>query len=372
MPSNKKILVTTPLMPDFDNFTESLKKVWESRWLTNNGLMHQKLEKELQKYLGVPFISLYSNGTLALLAAIQALQLKGEVITTPYSFVATSHALWWHNCTPVFVDIDKKTCNIDVSKIEEAITEKTSAIMPVHVYGNPCNDEVIKDIAARHNLKVIYDAAHAFNVKKDNYSILNYGDLSVLSFHATKTYSTVEGGAVICHTEAMKHHLDNLKNFGFRGETVIEEPGINAKMNEIQATYGLATLPLVEQAIENRKEVAHIYRRGLSKVSGLTMLEEEDGVSYNYSYFPVFIDENIFGMSRDKLYEKLKNENIFGRRYFYPLISNFAPYKNLSSANEKNLKVANEVAESVICLPMHHDLNKQDVERIIKSITDKQ
>jgi len=303
---DKEIRVISPLMPPLEEYREILDDIWKRKWLTNQGHYHQELEKSLCEFLDVDNISLFANGTLALVTALQALKITGEVITTPYSFVATTHSLWWNDITPVFVDIDPVTLNIDPDKIEAAITEKTTAILAVHVYGNPCDTDKINKIARKHGLKVIYDAAHAFNVKKDGKSILQEGDLSVLSFHATKTYSTIEGGAIISHDDDMKHHIDNLKNFGFRDETVVEEPGINAKMNEFQAAYGLLSLKYVEKAIAKRKEVATVYRKILRNVPGISFMNELEGVLHNYSYFPVFVEENDYGISRDELYLKLK------------------------------------------------------------------
>lgn len=364
--NNKPITVTSPLLPPLEEFVPYLQKIWDNKWLTNNGEMHQELERRLAEYLGVEYISLFSNGTLALITALQALNITGEVITTPYSFVATTHSIFWNKCTPVFVDVEPKYYNIDPTKIEAAITEKTTAIMPVHVYGNPADTDAIQKIADKYGLKVIYDAAHAFGVKKNGASILNAGDLSVLSFHATKIYSTIEGGAVICHSQEMKHHIDNLKNFGFRGETVVEEPGINAKLNEVQAAYGLLSLKYIDEAIAKRKRIVEQYRNALSNVSGISLLPEQNGVDYNYAYFPIFVDEAKYGMSRDALYEKLKFNNILGRRYFYPLISTFEPYKELPSA--QNLSVAQKAAEQVICLPLYPDLEMDIVDRIIELI----
>lgn len=368
MSSEKPILVTKPALPPLDEFMPYLEEIWKNCWLTNNGPMHQKLEKELADYLGVQYLSLFSNGTLALISALQALGIKGEVITTPFSFVATTHSLWWNGIKPVFVDIDPETFNLDPSKIEAAITPETTAIMPVHVYGNPCDTTEIKRIADKHGLKVIYDAAHAFGVHVDGKSILTEGDLSILSFHATKVYSTIEGGAIICHDEQMKHHIDNLKNFGFRGELVVEEPGINAKLNEVQAAYGLLSLKYVDTYIEKRRSIAHLYREKLSGTPGLTMLYDYPGVRHAYSYFPVLVDEMAFGTSRDALFEMLKSQSIFCRRYFYPLISHFDTYKDLPSAAPENLPVATHVAGQVLCLPIYPDLSVQDVEKIIDSI----
>ena len=364
--NNNSITVTSPLLPPLEEFIPYLQQIWDNKWITNNGAMHKELERQLAEYLGVEYISLFANGTLALITALQALNITGEVITTPYSFVATTHSIFWNKCTPVFVDVEPNYFNIDPAKIEAAITEKTTAIMPVHVYGNPCDVEAIQQIAEKHHLKVIYDAAHAFGVKKDGVSILNYGDLSVLSFHATKIYSTIEGGAVICHSQEMKHHIDNLKNFGFRGETMVEEPGINAKMNEVQAAYGLLSLKYIDEAIAKRKQIVEKYRKELKNISGISFLTEQKGVEYNYAYFPIFVDETEYRMSRDALYEKLRADNILGRRYFYPLISTFEPYKELPSS--QNLPIAQKAAEQVICLPLYPDLGNENVERIISIV----
>ena len=366
--NNKKITVAQPYLPPLEEFIPYLQQIWENKWLTNNGPLHQKLEKELADYLDVKYISLFSNGTLALISALQALNITGEVITTPFSFVATTHSLWWNKIIPVFVDIEPKYLNLDPNKIEAAITEKTTAIMPVHVYGNPCQIYEIQRIADKYNLKIIYDAAHAFGVKKDGISILSYGNLSVLSFHATKVYSTIEGGAIICNTPEMKHHIDNLKNFGFRGETIVEEPGINAKLNEVQAAYGLLQLGYVDSFIAKRKMIAEIYRKLLKDIRGISFLNDIEGVSHCYSYFPILIDEEKYGISRDALYEKLKQNNIFGRRYFYPLISEFEPYKKMASAQKENLPVATKIAQQVFCLPMYVGLGEEDLKKIIEII----
>jgi dTDP-4-amino-4,6-dideoxygalactose transaminase len=368
MSPEKPILVTKPALPPLDEFTPYLEQIWNNCWLTNNGPMHQELESELARYLGVNYLSLFSNGTLALISALQALGIKGEVITTPYSFVATTHSLWWNGIKPVFVDIEPDTFNLDPSKIEAAITPETTAIMPVHVYGNPCDTEEISRIAKKHGLKVIYDAAHAFGVRRFDKSILAEGDLSILSFHATKVYSTIEGGAIICHDAAMKHHIDNLKNFGFRGELVVEEPGINAKLNEVQAAYGLLSLKYVDGYIEKRRSVANFYRDSLLAIPGLTFLSDLPGVRHAYSYFPILIDEKDFGMSRDALYDLLKSKSIFCRRYFYPLITHFETYRNLPSANPDNLPVATAVADKVLCLPIYPDLSVDDLEKVVQSI----
>lgn len=366
---NKVITVTSPLLPSLDDFMPYLQDIWNRKWLTNNGHYHQELEKALCEYLEVPYVSLFTNGTLPLMVALQTLRITGEVITTPYSFVATTHSLWWNGIKPVFVDIDMDTCNIDPEKIEAAITPKTTAIMPVHVYGKPCSMERIQSIADKYGLKVIYDAAHAFGVKMNGKSVLNAGDMSTLSFHATKVYNTVEGGALICHDEKMKKRIDYLKNFGFAGETEIVAPGINGKMDEIRAAYGLLNLKQVDVAIEARRQVAIRYREALRKVSGINFMEDMPGVSHNYSYFPIFVDARKYGMTRDELYFKMKEQDVLGRRYFYPLISEFSTYRGLESARPENLPVAHKVADSVICLPMHHALSVDDVRRIIEIIT---
>jgi len=336
--------------------------------LTNNGYYHQELERALCEYLKVPYISLFTNGTLPLICALQALRISGEVITTPYSFVATTHSLWWNGIKPVFVDIDPQTCNIDPDKIEAAITPKTTAIMPVHVYGKPCNTEKIQEIADKYGLKVIYDAAHAFGVEVGGKSIIDAGDMSTLSFHATKVYNTIEGGALVCHDEKTKQRIDYLKNFGFADETTVVAPGINGKMDEIRAAYGILNLKYVDRAIEARHQIAIRYRRELRNVSGISFMEDMPGVKHNYSYFPIFVNAEQYGMTRDELYFKMREANVFGRRYFYPLISEFSTYRGLSSANPENLPNAYRMANSVICLPMHHALSKDEVGRVIEQV----
>lgn len=367
--SDQKIFVTQPVLPDLEEFIELLKDIWDRKWLTNNGVYHQQLEKALAEYLDVPYISLFSNGTLALISALQVLNITGEVITTPYSFVATTHALWWNNIKPVFVDIEPEFCNLDPTKIEAAITPKTTAILSVHVYGNPCQSERIQEIADRYGLKVIYDAAHAFGVKQNGQNIMNFGDLSVLSFHATKVFNTIEGGAIVCHDEKTKRRIDYLKNFGFENETSVVAPGINAKMNEIQAAYGLLQLKAIDENLQKRKRIAEFYQQGLQNVHGIRFIGEPENLEYNYAYFPVFIDEKAYGMSRDALYERLKADNIFGRRYFYPLISQFPTYRGLDSAKPENLQVAERIANEVICLPIYPGLSEIEIVRIISTIT---
>ena len=321
------IYVTSPLLPSLDDFSSSLKEIWESAILTNNGSFHKKLEKELATYLKVPYLSLFTNGTLPLITALQAMRITGEVITTPFSFVATTHALWWNGIKPVFVDIEPTTCNLDPDKIEAAITPRTTAIMPVHVYGKPCNTKRIQEIADKYGLKVIYDAAHAFGVEVNGESILKAGNMSTLSFHATKVFNTLEGGALIMHDEQTKKRIDYLKNFGFANETEVVAPGINSKMDEVRAAFGLLNLKIVDQAISKRRQTAIQYREILATVPGVTFFEDMPEVRHNYSYFPIFINENIYGMTRDELYIKMKEHNIWGRRYFYPLISTFSTYR---------------------------------------------
>ena len=313
-------------------------------------------------------MSLFTNGTLPLLTALQALRVTGEVITTPYSFVATTHSIWWNGCKPVFVDIDLATGNLDPNKIEAAITPKTTAIMPVHVYGKPCDTKAIQDIADKYGLKVIYDAAHAFGVEVNGESILNAGDMSTLSFHATKVYNTIEGGAMIMHDEKTKKRIDYLKNFGFAGETEVVGPGINSKMDEMRSAYGLLNLKQVDAAIEARHQVAIKYREALRNVEGITFFDDMPGVRHNYSYFPIFIDAQKYGMTRDELYAKMKSRNVLGRRYFYPLISEFSTYRGLESADPTNLPNAHKMADSVICLPMHHALSEEDIQRTLDCI----
>lgn len=365
---DKQITVTSPLLPPLEEFIPYLEDIWHRKWITNNGYYHHELERALAEYLKVPYLSLFTNGTLPIMVALQALRITGEVITTPYSFVATTHSLWWNGIKPVFVDIDPKTGNLDPEKIEAAITPKTTAIMPVHVYGNPCNTERIKEIADTYGLKVIYDAAHAFGVEIEGESILEAGDMATLSFHATKTYNTVEGGALVCRDAETKKRIDYLKNFGFAGETTVIAPGINGKMDEVRSAYGLLQLKYVDKAISHRKLVADRYREELSSVEGISFMKDIQGVRHNYSYFPIFVDEAVYGMTRDELYFKLREANILGRRYFYPLISEFATYRGLPSAKKANLPNAHKMADSVICLPMHNELQVEDISRVIEVI----
>ena len=360
--------MTSPLLPSLEDFTFLLKEIWESKMLTNNGNFHQKLEEELAKYLKVPYLSLFTNGTLPLITALQAMRITGEVITTPFSFVATTHSLWWNGIKPVFVDIEPETCNLDPSKIEAAITPKTTAIMPVHVYGKPCKTKEIQEIANKYGLKVIYDAAHAFGVEINGESILNFGDMATLSFHATKVYNTLEGGALVVHDEQTKKRIDYLKNFGFASETEVVAPGINSKVDEVRAAYGLLNLKQVDHAINSRRKVAIRYRDELQGVKGITFFNDIPGVRHNYSYFPIFINAEEYGMTRDELYFKMKEHNVFGRRYFYPLISTFSTYRGLDSANPDNLPIATQMSNNVICLPMHHALSENEVEYILQII----
>ncbi|MDD4182636.1 MAG: DegT/DnrJ/EryC1/StrS family aminotransferase [Candidatus Omnitrophica bacterium] len=364
----KNIYVTRPTMPPLNEFVGFLKDIWERRQLTNKGKYHQELEEALKEHLGVKYISLFCNGTLALMTALEALRITGEVITTPYSFVASTHALCWNNIKPVFCDIEPDYMNIDAEKIEALITPRTTAILPVHVYGNPCNVKKIAKIAKKYELKIIYDACHAFGVKIDNKSILNYGDLSVLSFHATKVYNTFEGGAIICHDQRMKEQIDFLKNFGFANETTVIDIGINAKMNEIQAAYGLLQLKYIDKAIEKRRRIAKLYRQGLKGIKGVRFLSDIKGVRHNYSNFPIFINNDKFTRSRNEIYEALKKHHIYGRRYFYPLISQFPAYKSLPSAAIGRLPVAERITKEVLCLPIYPDLNNKDVLAIVNLV----
>lgn len=369
--TDKPVYVTSPLLPSLEDFTLSLKEIWNSKILTNNGDFHKKLEKELAAYLKVPYLCLFTNGTLPLITALQAMRITGEVITTPFSFVATTHSLWWNGIKPVFVDIDPQTCNLDPEKIEAAITPRTTAIMPVHVYGKPCNTKRIQEIADKYGLKVIYDAAHAFGVEVNGESILKAGDMSTLSFHATKVFNTLEGGALVVRDEQTKKRIDYLKNFGFASETEVVAPGINSKMDEVRAAFGLLNLKIVDKAISARKQVATQYREKLREVPGITIFEDMQNVRHNYSYFPIFINEEVYGMTRDELYFKMKEQNIWGRRYFYPLISTFSTYRGLESAKPENLSIATKMANSVICLPIHHALTTEDVEGVVALITKK-
>ncbi len=363
----KNVYVTQPYMPPLEEFIPYLEEIWDNKWLTNNGPFHQQLEAALCKHLDVGHLSLFSNGTLALVTALQALRVTGEVITTPFSFVATTHALHWNNIKPVFADIDPVTFTLDPLRIEAAITPQTTAIMPVHVYGNPCNLAEIQRIADTYGLKVIYDAAHAFGVRMDGKSVLEFGDMSVLSFHATKVFNTFEGGAIVCKDEKTKQRIDFLKNFGFADEVTVVAPGINAKMNEVQAAFGLLQLKHLSNALEERARVDQYYRKALGGVQGLHLHENSSNATKNYSYFPVLIGPG-FPISRDALFEKLRESGIYARRYFYPLISEFSAYRGLPSAKRENLPVATRIAEQVLCLPIYPALGEDELGRIIDVI----
>nr|WP_159466281.1 dTDP-4-amino-4,6-dideoxy-D-glucose aminotransferase VioA [Scandinavium goeteborgense] len=363
----KNIPVTQPFLPDLNEFIPYLEQIWDNKWLTNNGPFHQQLEKELCDYLGVEYISLFNNATIALITALQALRISGEVITTPYTFVATSHSILWNGLKPVFVDIDPKTFNIDPKKIEAAITPNTTAIMPVHCYANPCDVEAIQEIADNYGLRVIYDAAHAFGVNYKGKSILNHGDMSVVSFHATKVFNTFEGGAIISQDAKTKQRIDRLKNFGIADELTVTAPGINGKMSEINAAFGLVQLKHIQTAIKQRQKIDSIYRAELSSVKGITIPESCDYSNSNYSYFPVLI-ENEFRMSRDELYAELKNNHILSRRYFYPLISNMPMYRGIESAALENLPYSNATSDRVLCLPIFNELTDEDLAHIISVI----
>jgi dTDP-4-amino-4,6-dideoxygalactose transaminase len=360
----EKIYVTQPALPSLDDFRASLDQIWDNKILTNNGPFHQQFEKELADYLGVKYISVFANGTLALITALQALRITGEVITTPFSFVATTHSLWWNNIKPVFADIEPETFNLDPRKVEAAITPQTTAIMPVHVYGNPCDLDAYKKLADTYGLKIIYDAAHAFGVKTSGESVLNFGDLSILSFHATKTFNTIEGGAIVCNDQKTKERIDYLKNFGFADETTIIAPGINAKMNELQAAYGLLQLKNVDDLIAKRKTIAERYRQQLKEINGISCLFDMQNIHHNYSYFPILVDKLDYGESRDSLYFHLQKHNIFGRRYFYPLISHFPIYRGLTSSQPDNLPIAESIGQKVICLPIYPDLSIDIIDKI--------
>lgn len=382
---NKDIItVTSPLLPNLDEFNELLKQIWDSKWITNMGQFHKQLEQALAEYLHVPYVCLFTNGTLPLITALQALRITGEVITTPYSFVATTHSIWWNHCKPVFVDVDPRTGNLDPDKIEAAITPATTCIMPVHVYGKPCDTKRIQAIADKYGLKIIYDAAHAFGVEvpaekygleaydeKGLAGIMNAGDMSTLSFHATKVFNTIEGGALVVHDEKTKKRIDNLKNFGITDDVTVVAPGINGKMDEMRSAYGLLNLKQVDTAIESRHQVAVKYREALRSVNGITFWDDMPGVRHNYSYFPIFVDAEKFGVNRDDLFFMMRERNVWSRRYFYPLISNFETYSGLPSAAKDNLPIGNKMADKVLCLPMHHALTEEEVQRVIDTIIKK-
>lgn len=360
---NRNIYVTQPYLPPLAEFIPYLQDIWESKVLTNGGEMHKALESALGEYLGVEHVALFNNGTIALLTALQALRVSGEVITTPYSFVATAHSILWNGLSPVFVDVDERTLNLDASRIESAITPNTTAIMPVHCYGNPCDVEAIRKIADNYNLKVIYDAAHAFGVRDRGGSILRHGDLSVLSFHATKVFNTFEGGAIVCPDAKTKERIDRLKNFGFVDEVTVAAPGINGKMSEVNAAFGLLQLKHIDRIIAKRAEVDATYRARLAPIPGIRCLDRVQGVTPNHSYFPILVESG-YPLGRDELYARLKEQGVFARRYFYPLISDFPMYRTLPSAGRDMLPVAAMAADRVICLPIYPDLALPEVERI--------
>jgi dTDP-4-amino-4,6-dideoxygalactose transaminase len=368
MKSNNPIYVTQPYLPPLEEFIPYLEKIWENKILTNCGPFHQQLEQALCDYLGVQHLSLFTNGTLALVTALQALRITGEVITTPYSFVATAHSLLWNGIKPVFVDIDPNTLNLDPAKIEAAITPQTTAIMPVHVYGHPCDVQAIQGIADRYNLKVIYDAAHAFGVQDQEGSVLRHGDMSVLSFHATKVFNTFEGGAIVCPDARTKQHIDQLKNFGFADEVTVIAPGINGKMSEISAAFGLLQLCYVNQALARRQEIDAFYREKLKGVAGLRCLQGTGQARGNHAYFPVLLGAD-YPLSRDGLYQKLRDHGIFARRYFFPLISDFPMYRGLPSAHRHNLPVATEVAQRILCLPIYPALEDAQIATVTELLT---
>jgi len=363
MTPNKPIFVTQPTLPPLEEFVPYLEKIWESKWLTNAGPFHQELESALAAYLGVEHLALFANGTIALVTALQTLRISGEVITTPYSFVATSHALLWNNIRPVFSDIDQ-TGNLDPNKIEAAITPQTTAILPVHCYGNPCDIESIQRIADTYGLKVIYDAAHAFGVRQRGLSLLKQGDLSILSFHATKVFTTFEGGAIVCQDAKTKQRIDYLKNFGFADEVTVMAPGINGKMNELQAAFGLLQLKHIDRAIARRLSIDATYREALRGVRGITFIPVSPETTPNGSYFPVLVGER-YPLSRDALYQRLRDNGIFARRYFYPLISDMPMYRGLPSAAASNLPVSKHMADQVLCLPIYPDLPEMSLDLII-------
>jgi dTDP-4-amino-4,6-dideoxygalactose transaminase len=367
MSANKHIYVTQPFLPPLEEFIPYLEQIWTNKILTNGGPFHQQLEKALCEYLEVKHLALFSNGTLGLVTALQALRVTGEVITTPYSFVATAHSLLWNGIKPIFVDVDPSTLNLDPAKIEAAITPHTTAIMPVHCYGHPCDVDAIQKIADNYNLKVIYDAAHAFAVQDSGGSVLRHGDLSVLSFHATKAFNTFEGGAIVCPDAKTKQRIDQLKNFGFVDESTVVAPGINGKMSEINAAFGLLQLQHIDAALAQRRGIDAAYREGLRHVPGIRCLQDAGEQVANYSYFPILVEAD-YPLARDELYQKLKDNNIHARRYFYPLISDFPMYRGMPSANGENLPAATAAAQKVLCLPIYPGLTPEDLQRVINTV----
>jgi dTDP-4-amino-4,6-dideoxygalactose transaminase len=361
------IYVTQPYLPPLQEFLPYLEKIWETKKLTNNGPFHKELEQSLCEYLGVKYLSLFTNGTIALVTALQTLRITGEVITTPYSFVATAHSLLWNNIKPVFVDIDPAACNLDPNKIEEAITPKTTAIMPVHCYGRPCDVDKIQKIADIYGLKVIYDAAHSFGVRYKHQTILQHGDLSILSFHSTKVFNTFEGGAIICQDAKTKQRIDYLKNFGFADEVTVTASGINGKMSEVNAAFGLLQLKYIDKAIERRNEIELMYRERLSNIQGVEIFSPPQDTISNSSYFPILITQE-YELTRDELYNKFREHGIFARRYFYPLISDMPMYRGYESANPARLPNARKISDQVICLPIYPNLSEDQVQRVIDII----
>lgn len=361
----KPIYVTSPSLPPLEEFIPYLEKIWESKWLTNNGQFHQQFEEALAEYLGVKYVSFFTNGMIALQTGMQALRITGEVITTPFTFVATTHAIHLNGCTPVFCDIEPETFTIDPGKIESLITPRTTAIMPVHVYGNPCHNEKLKNIAETYGLKLFYDAAHVFGVKKDGVSVAQWGDLSMLSFHATKVFNTLEGGALVTNDETLKKRIDFLRNFGFQDEVTVVSPGSNGKVDEVRSAFGLLQLKYVDKEIAKRQKVAEFYREHLKDIPGVHILQDIPDVQHNYGYFPILVDAEVYGMTRDALYEKFKSNGIFARRYFYPLCSQFPTYRNLPSALPLNLVVAEKTAQEVLCLPIFADLTTPEIQAIV-------
>ena len=364
---NDTTYVTRPFLPPLEELQPYLEKIWANRQLTNSGPFHEEFERALGDYLGVEHVSVFANGTLALLAALQAAEVRGEVITTPYSFVATAHAVLWSNAKPVFVDIEPGSLNLDPGKIEAAITAETTAILPVHVYGRPCDTDRIQSIADRRDLKVIFDAAHAFGVTDEGGSILRYGDFSILSFHATKVFTTFEGGAVISKNAGLKQRVDNFRNFGITDEVTVVVPGINAKMNEFQSAVGLLQLKYVDKAIDQRRRVDETYRARLSHVKGITCLPVSRATRHNYSYFPILV-ESEYKLTRDGLYEWLREHEILARRYFYPLISEFPMYQAAKGGNRENLPCAVATAEKVLCLPIYPDMDTERLQKILNLV----
>ncbi|MCF8177412.1 MAG: DegT/DnrJ/EryC1/StrS family aminotransferase [Sulfuritalea sp.] len=364
-PKVSPIYVTQPLLPPLEEFVPYLQQIWDSKQLTNNGPFHQQFEQALCDYLGVKHVALFTSGTVALITALQVLRITGEVITTPYSFVATAHSLLWNGIKPVFVDIDPVSLNLDPGRIESAITPQTTAIMPVHCYGRPCDVERIEKIADNYGLKVIYDAAHAFGVKYQNDSVLNYGDLSVLSFHATKVFNTFEGGAIVCHDAKTKQRIDHLKNFGFVDEVTVVAPGINGKMSEINAAFGILQLGYIDEAFEKRKKIDAVYRKELEKIRGIKYLSNTGEKAANFAYFPILVEPD-FAVTRDQLYDRMREANVYVRRYFYPLISNLPMYRGLPSAVEANLLEAKSISDRILCLPIYPDMTREDQARVIQ------